>query len=52
LSWLNPWIPELGSGRRSAESAILKTEANIKWMKQHYNDIVDWLQRKNQEKAL
>ena len=42
-------LPQLGSGKRSTENAIQKTEANIEWMKKHYDEIVDWLERTNEE---
>jgi aminopeptidase N len=41
---------ELGTGRLATETAIQKTKANMRWMKNNYNQIVEWLQSKNEEK--
>ena len=41
-------LNELGSGKRSAESAIQKTKANVKWMREHYEEITGWLEKKNE----
>lgn len=44
----NERVNELGYGKRSTESAIQTTEANIAWMSKHYDQIVGWLEKKNQ----
>ena len=41
-------VNELGFGKRSTESAIQTTEANVAWMSKHYARIVEWLEKKNQ----
>ncbi len=43
----NEKLSELGIGKRSTESALLKTKANIDWMKKYSKEIVDWLKKKN-----
>ena len=42
-------LSQLGSGKRSTESAVQKTHANIEWMKKHYDEIVNWLEKTNEE---
>ena len=44
----NEKLSELGTGQRTTESALLKTRANIDWMKRHYKEIVDWLKKKTE----
>jgi hypothetical protein len=44
----NEKLSELGIGKTSTESALLKTKANIDWMKKYYKEIVDWLKKKNE----
>ncbi|KAG8230287.1 hypothetical protein J437_LFUL010190 [Ladona fulva] len=34
---------ELGTATRAVDQAIEKTEANVEWMKTHYNTIIEWL---------
>jgi len=48
----NEKLSELGTGKRSTESAIEKTLSNIEWMKLHYKEIVDWLEKTNAEARL
>jgi len=44
----NEKLSELGTGKRKTESTLLKTKANIDWMKKNYKKIVDWLKKKNE----
>merc|ERR1712154_697478 len=36
---------ELGSAGRDAKQMVESTKANINWMNQHYQTIVDWLKQ-------
>ena len=42
-------LAELGSAKRATEDSIQKTQSNIVWMQKHYDEIVDWLERTNEE---
>ena len=42
-------LAELGSAKRATENSIQKTQSNIIWMRKHYDEIVDWLERTNGE---
>jgi len=42
---------ELGTGKLATETAIQKAKANMEWMKNYYNQIIDWLHSKNEEKS-
>ena len=36
----------LGTAQRATESAIVTTKANMHWMQSYFDDIVDWLSRR------
>ncbi len=44
-------LQELGTGKLATETAIQKAKANMEWMKNYYNQIIDWLHSKNEEKS-
>ena len=48
-NFYNQKLSELGTSKRSLENSIHKTLSNIEWMKLHYREIVDWLERTNEE---
>lgn len=36
----------LGTAQRATESAVVTTKANLEWMQNYFDDIVDWLSKR------